>query len=116
LPQLKIEGAGPNNRNDVFFLDLEAEPKAAVQEAMEGERLRIGLLLEKRLGFLGTLGANAPFIGLFGTVLGIIHASKDLALLLLCSRRLYCEKLLGNVEQAPSPALEGNSRGRRFHT
>lgn len=52
----------------------------AVQEAMEGERIRVGLLLEKRLSFLGTLGANAPFIGLFGTVLGIIHAFKDLAL------------------------------------
>ncbi|MGQ9687736.1 MAG: MotA/TolQ/ExbB proton channel family protein [Desulfobaccales bacterium] len=54
--------------------------KEAVQEAMEGERIRINLLLEKRLNFLGTLGANAPFIGLFGTVLGIIHAFKDLAL------------------------------------
>jgi biopolymer transport protein ExbB len=49
-------------------------------EAMEGERLRLGQMLGKRLGFLGTLGANAPFIGLFGTVLGIIHAFKDLAL------------------------------------
>jgi biopolymer transport protein ExbB len=54
--------------------------KAAVQDVMEGERLRLGLFLEKRLSFLGTLGANAPFIGLFGTVLGIIHAFKDLAL------------------------------------
>lgn len=52
----------------------------AAAEAMEGERLRLGQLLEKGLGFLGTLGANAPFIGLFGTVLGIIHAFKDLAL------------------------------------
>jgi len=52
----------------------------AAEEAMEAERLRLGQLLEKRLGFLGTLGANAPFIGLFGTVLGIIHAFKDLAL------------------------------------
>ncbi len=54
--------------------------RPAVQEAMEAERLRLGLLLERRLGFLGTLGANAPFIGLLGTVLGIIHAFKDLAL------------------------------------
>jgi len=29
--------------------------------------------------FLGTVGSNAPFIGLFGTVLGIIKAFKDLA-------------------------------------
>lgn len=57
-----------------------SQGKEAVQEAMEGERIRIGLLLEKRLSFLGTLGANAPFIGLLGTVLGIIHAFKDLAL------------------------------------
>jgi biopolymer transport protein ExbB len=28
---------------------------------------------------LGTLGNNAPFIGLFGTVLGIIRAFADLA-------------------------------------
>ena len=30
------------------------------------------------LSFLGTLGSNAPFIGLFGTVLGIIKAFNDL--------------------------------------
>lgn len=54
--------------------------KEAAEEAMEGERIRLGQRLERHLGFLGTLGANAPFIGLFGTVLGIIHAFKDLAL------------------------------------
>jgi len=54
--------------------------KSAVQDIMEGERVRISLFLSRRLSFLGTLGANAPFIGLFGTVLGIIHAFKDLAL------------------------------------
>ena len=30
--------------------------------------------LDRNMSFLGTLGANAPFIGLFGTVLGIIKA------------------------------------------
>ena len=34
---------------------------------------------ESRLAFLATLGNNAPFIGLFGTVLGIIRAFGDLA-------------------------------------
>ena len=33
---------------------------------------------ERFLPFLGTLGSNAPFIGLFGTVLGIIKAFNDL--------------------------------------
>jgi len=42
------------------------------------ERYRMGL--EKRLSFLGTLGSNAPFVGLLGTVLGIIKAFRDLSL------------------------------------
>lgn len=34
---------------------------------------------ERGLSFLGTLGANAPFLGLFGTVVGIIQAFSQLA-------------------------------------
>jgi len=52
--------------------DAVEDHKAA---AIETERLRY----EKRLAFLGTLGNNAPFVGLFGTVLGIIRAFHDLA-------------------------------------
>jgi biopolymer transport protein ExbB/TolQ len=51
---------------------------ASVEEhkasTIELERMRY----EKRIAFLGTLGNNAPFIGLFGTVLGIIRAFQDL--------------------------------------
>ncbi len=36
-------------------------------------------MLERGLNFLGTMGANAPFIGLFGTVLGIMAAFHDMA-------------------------------------
>lgn len=42
----------------------------AVRSYLTEERMR----LEKGLPILATLGANAPFIGLFGTVLGIIRA------------------------------------------
>jgi len=35
--------------------------------------------LEKYVGILGTIGANAPFIGLLGTVLGIIRAFSQLS-------------------------------------
>ena len=56
-----------------------ADGPAAVEEhkaaILEEERLRH----EKRIAFLGTLGNNAPFVGLFGTVLGIIRAFHDLA-------------------------------------
>ena len=34
--------------------------------------------LERRLAFLGTLGNNAPFIGLFGTVIGVVSAFEAL--------------------------------------
>jgi biopolymer transport protein ExbB/TolQ len=34
---------------------------------------------DAQLDYLATLASNAPFIGLFGTVLGIIRAFKDLA-------------------------------------
>jgi len=53
---------------------------ASVQELMEGELVRQRARFEQRLMFLGTLGNNAPFIGLFGTVLGIIKAFHDLSL------------------------------------
>ena len=36
--------------------------------------------LDRGLVVLGTLGNNAPFIGLFGTVIGIIVAFQDLAM------------------------------------
>src|SRR5438132_1103509 len=51
----------------------------AVAEAMVGQKPHARMLLERNLAFLGTLGNNAPFIGLFGTVLGIIKAFHDLA-------------------------------------
>jgi biopolymer transport protein TolQ len=38
------------------------------------------LKLERWLGILGTLGNISPFIGLFGTVVGIIKAFRDLAM------------------------------------
>ena len=60
-------------------LERAGDGVAAVDEhhaaVVEQERARY----EKRLAFLGTLGNNAPFIGLFGTVLGIIRSFHDLA-------------------------------------
>jgi biopolymer transport protein TolQ len=35
--------------------------------------------LERFLGFLATVGSNAPYVGLLGTVLGIMKAFNDLA-------------------------------------
>jgi biopolymer transport protein ExbB len=51
----------------------------SVGAAMAGAKARLRMDLERNLGVLGTLGNNAPFIGLFGTVLGIIKAFADLS-------------------------------------
>jgi len=56
-----------------------ADGPAAVEERKAGAIERERGRYERRLAFLGTLGNNAPFIGLFGTVLGIIRAFHDLA-------------------------------------
>jgi biopolymer transport protein ExbB len=51
---------------------------AAAEEAMAGASALQRLKLEKRLAYLGTLGNNAPFIGLLGTVIGIVGAFEEL--------------------------------------
>lgn len=47
---------------------------AAVEERLASEAQLVRLSLERRLAVLGTIGSNAPFIGLLGTVIGIIRA------------------------------------------
>ena len=49
-------------------------PARAAEEAMNAEILVQKGGLDARLGVLATLGANAPFVGLFGTVVGIVGA------------------------------------------
>jgi biopolymer transport protein ExbB/TolQ len=50
----------------------------AADEAMQGASALQRMKLERRLAFLGTLGNNAPFIGLFGTVIGVVQAFEVL--------------------------------------
>ena len=50
-----------------------------VAEMMRICQVRQRAGLERSLGLLGTLGNVAPFIGLLGTVMGIIQAFQDLA-------------------------------------
>jgi biopolymer transport protein ExbB/TolQ len=50
----------------------------AMADAVDSELGRSKKELERGLNFLGTLGNNAPFVGLFGTVLGVIMAFSAL--------------------------------------
>lgn len=52
----------------------------AFADALDGEVARLRPELERGLNLLGTIGNNAPFLGLFGTVLGVIEAFHHLTL------------------------------------
>jgi biopolymer transport protein ExbB len=69
-PAARVLLAGLNN--------LDKGPEA-VEEILIGKRISEKFRMENKLVILGTLGNNAPFIGLFGTVLGIIKAFHDLS-------------------------------------
>ncbi len=72
----KRMSASPSAEAAVVLAGLEMAHRGpeAAEEAMNGAAAIQRMKLEKRLAFLGTLGNNAPFIGLFGTVIGVMIA------------------------------------------
>jgi biopolymer transport protein ExbB len=74
---------------DVFLAGLvAAAPRSGTRAApnvdkivaaVERERQQVNLKLRRNLWVLGTVGATAPFVGLFGTVVGIMHAFRQMA-------------------------------------
>jgi biopolymer transport protein ExbB len=72
--------ASPSVAASIAAAGLRLAPRGpqAVREAMESAVALERGRLEKRLAFLGTVGSNAPFVGLFGTVIGVIHAFEEL--------------------------------------
>jgi biopolymer transport protein ExbB/biopolymer transport protein TolQ len=71
---------------------------ASFAEALEAEMGRKKKDLERGMTFLGTLGNNAPFIGLFGTVLGVIQSFHQLG-------AGQSKEAMGNVMTGISEAL-----------
>lgn len=77
---------------DVFLAGLVASQPAApgrparppsadkLAAAVERQRQQLNLRLRARLWLLGTIGATAPFIGLFGTVVGIMQAFHQMGI------------------------------------
>jgi biopolymer transport protein ExbB len=50
-----------------------------VVAAVERQRAQLGLRRRANLWILATIGATAPFVGLFGTVVGIMSAFRNMA-------------------------------------
>src|SRR6266542_4174175 len=51
----------------------------SVERAVEREMLIVAAELKRGLGVLATVGATAPFVGLLGTVMGIVNAFTGMA-------------------------------------
>ncbi|MFM8269151.1 MAG: MotA/TolQ/ExbB proton channel family protein [Pseudomonadota bacterium] len=49
------------------------------ERTVERSRMRLMLYLKKNLWILGTIGSASPFVGLLGTVVGIVRAFHDMA-------------------------------------
>src|SRR5580698_11159875 len=65
--------------------------------AVEGEMMKRKREVESGMTLLGTLGNNAPFVGLLGTVIGVIVAFADLA---NGSSKIQMDKVMGGIAEA----------------
>ena len=77
----KILAASPSIEARVIHTALawdDGGPEA-VADAVDSELAAARKELERGTNLLGTLGNNAPFVGLFGTVLGVIEAFHQLS-------------------------------------
>ncbi|MFH1540573.1 MAG: MotA/TolQ/ExbB proton channel family protein [Elusimicrobiota bacterium] len=63
---------------DVLIEGLKNKNGIAIKEAVLRKISQKILLLEKHLFIIGTIGVISPFVGLLGTVLGIMRAFHDL--------------------------------------
>ena len=70
-----VEALRTHGPNDVGDFDI----IAAVNRAVERSSLRTVNDLRRGLGSLATIGSTAPFVGLLGTVWGIIKAFQNMA-------------------------------------
>ena len=78
---VKTSGDNSYTRFSQFSLDHLREESHGLGDLMSGKIIEEKIVLEKRLTILNTLGNNAPFIGLLGTVLGVIKAFHGLGTL-----------------------------------
>ncbi len=81
LPALRWSAGGPE----------------ALEAAIDGEMQKRRRELDSGMTLLATLGSNAPFVGLMGTVIGVIVAFADLA---EGSSKVQMDKVMGGIAEA----------------
>lgn len=76
--ELVKSGKGIEERVVSDALSLYTEGADAVEEIVQASMIKERQRYERSLSYLGTVGSNAPFIGLLGTVIGVIIAFAEL--------------------------------------
>ena len=76
--ELVKKGRGIEERVVSDALSLYTEGADAVEEIVQASMIKERQRYERSLSYLGTVGSNAPFIGLLGTVIGVIIAFAEL--------------------------------------
>lgn len=80
LKKIIDEGDSIESRAIALLLKQgEGKGLSSIEDLYSSYVLIVRPQLEKYLNFLATIGSNAPYIGLLGTVLGIMKAFHDLA-------------------------------------
>jgi len=74
LKLAKLKSPTPSNTNQQRLEGIEN-----IERALQRSSMAEIIGLEAGLSFLGTVGATAPFVGLFGTVMGILSAFNEIA-------------------------------------
>jgi biopolymer transport protein ExbB/TolQ len=91
--------ASPTVEAEVLLASLrwaKSGPRA-LESAIDGEMIKRRRELERGMTLLGTLGNNAPFVGLLGTVIGVIVAFADLA---DGQNKVQMDKVMGGIAEA----------------
>lgn len=92
----KLLSESPSFEARVALAAMGQEDPASADQLMLGASQNARLELEKNLAYLGTVGSNAPFVGLLGTVIGIIGAFRKLDQ----SRGAWTDGLMSEIGEA----------------
>jgi len=92
----KLLSESPSFEARVALAAMGHEDPASADQLMLGASQNARLELERHLAFLGTVGSNAPFVGLLGTVIGIIGAFHKLDQ----SRGAWTDGLMSEIGEA----------------
>ena len=76
----QICASGKPQISEVFVNAMDTKrPRELAERMTERSRVRLMSRLKRNLWILGTIGSASPFVGLLGTVVGIVRAFHDMA-------------------------------------